>query len=78
MMPTITPMIEDMITGRAMRLYSSLVILPSSLILVVSRFRLPSRFSALARISTRANRPIRQMARSSPRYSREMPKVKRS
>ena len=37
-----------------------------------------NRFSALAIISTRAKRPMRQTARSKPRYSREMPKVKRS
>ena len=66
-MPTMTPMREETITGRAMRLYSAFVIFPSSCIFAVSSFKESRRFSAFARISTRANRPIRHTARSMPR-----------
>ena len=78
MMPTITPMKEDIRVGRNIRLYSSLVIRPSSFSLEVSIFCAFARDSALLRISTRAKRPIRHTARSSPRYSLLLPKVKRS
>ena len=77
-MPTREPIREDSSTGRAMRLYSSLVITPLSSIFFASRWRASGFSSALARISTRANRPMRHTARSSPIYSRPTPKVSRS
>ena len=66
MIPMMVPMTEDNSTGGSIRLYSLFMIVPSSLIRSVSSTSRPGFFSAFFNISISANRPIRQMARSSP------------
>ncbi|EJW93307.1 hypothetical protein EVA_18587 [gut metagenome] len=77
MIPTITPIREERIVGLTIRFRSSLVISPLSFTLRASKC-IPFIFSDFARISTNANKPIRQIAKSSPRYNLGIPKVKRS